>query len=141
MDAAGRIEMGFWVASKAMWTQRGASKWASGWQGKQFGRSGAHRSGMTGDKGGNCDAAGRIEVDFWVSQKCLKTKNHEGQRQGAQEVHKRESDLDLPGRIQMDLRVSTKRESRGTAEGAQPSAQRVAQPPPPPVVIQLSDSF
>ena len=124
MDAAGRTELGVWVPGKAVWTQRGASKWIPGWQGKQLGRSGAHRSGFPGDKGSNCDAAGRIEVDFWVSQKCLKTENHEGQRQGAQEVHKRESDLDLPGRIQMDLRVSTKRESRGKAEGTQPGRSR-----------------
>ena len=117
MDAAGRTEMGVWVPGKAVWTQRGASKWIPGWQGKQLGRSGAHRSGFPGDKGGNCDAAGRIEVDFWVSQKCLKTEKHEGQRQGAQEGRKRDSGFDLPGRIEMDFRVSTKRESRGTAEG------------------------
>jgi hypothetical protein len=141
LDAAGRTEVGAWVAGKAVWTQRGASKWIPGWQGKQLGRSGAHRSGLPGDPGSNCDAAGRIEVDFWVSQKWLKTKTHEGQRQGAQEVHKRESDLDLPGCIEMDFRVSTKRESRGTAEGKQPGTQRVTQPPAPPVVSQLSDSF
>ena len=165
MDAAGRIEAdpgvagkAVWTqrgapkwepggrlgAGKAVWTQRGASRWIPGWKGKQLGRSGAHRSGLPGDKGGK-DAAGRIEVDFWVSQKRLKTDTHEGQRQGAQRGRKRESDLDLPGRIQMDFRVSTKRESRGTAEGeqegAQPEAQRVAQPPAPPVVTQLGDSF
>ena len=83
MDTAGRTEMGVWVPGKAVWTQRGASKWIPGWQGKQLGRSGAHRSGLPGDKGGNCDAAGRIEVDFWVSPKFLKTETRGTAARGA----------------------------------------------------------
>ena len=43
-----------------------------------------------------------------MSQKCLKTENHEGQRQGAQEGRKRDTGFDLPGRIEMDFRVNQK---------------------------------
>ena len=58
-------------------------------------------------------------MDFWVSQKWLKTETPEGDQQGAQEVDKRDIGFDLPGRIEMDFRVSTKNESRRTAEWAQ----------------------
>ena len=43
-----------------------------------------------------------------MSQKCLKTEKHEGQRQGAQEGRKRDTGFDLPGRIEMDFRVNQK---------------------------------
>ena len=97
------------IARKAVWAQRGAPKWAYGWQGRQLWRSGAHRGGILGEP------------------KMLKNRETRGTAaggaRGAQEGYRFRPAWAHRNGLPGEPKMLKNRESRGTAAGAQERAQ------------------
>ena len=106
------------IAMKAVWAQRGAPKWAYGWQGRQLWRSGAHRGRILGEP------------------KMLKNRETRGTAAGAQERAQEGCRFRLAWAYRNGLPGEHKtRITRDSGSGRRAHAG-LTQPPAPPVVTQ-----